>query len=85
MLNTNRDVEFMKPYPARYVTNQIRPRIVDLPVGASVKFTPADYSGVPMFHFHNTLVTTLASEYGQDNIQTFLDKQEGLIEARRIR
>lgn len=85
MLNTMQDVEFMKPYPAKYVTNQIRPRIMDLPVGACVKFEPDDYSGVPMFHFHNTLMTVLAKEYGGSNIQTFLDQQEGVIEARRLR
>lgn len=85
MLNTIQDVEFMRSYPAKYVTNQIRPRIADLPVGACIKFAPNDYSGVPMFHFHNTLMTVLANEYGQNNIQTFLDKHEGVIEAKRIR
>lgn len=84
MLNTVQDVEFMKSYPAKYVTNRIRPRIVDLPVGASIKFAPNDYSGVPMFHFHNTLMTVLSNEYGQNNIKTLLDKQGGVIEARRI-
>jgi hypothetical protein len=84
MLNTMQDVEFMMPYPANYVTNQIRPRILDLSVGGSIQFKPNDYSGVPMFHFHNTLMTVLAKEFGQGNIKTFLDKQEGVIEARRI-
>jgi hypothetical protein len=85
MLNAAHDVEYMYPYPAGYVKRRISSQIEAFPIGASIKFEPDDYSGIPLFHFHNTLKSTLASEYGSDNIQTVLDAEHGVIEALRLR
>jgi hypothetical protein len=85
MLSAATDVEYMHPYPAGYVRNQIQPRLENLPVGLSITFDPDDYSGVPMLHFHNTLVSALASKFGFNNAQTHMNFEHGLIEAIRLR
>lgn len=85
MLNAAHDVEYMYPYPAGYVKRKISSHIEELPIGTSIKFEPDDYSGIPMLHFHNTLVSALSSEYGSNNIQTLLDAERGVIEALRLR
>jgi hypothetical protein len=85
MLNIAQDIEYLNPYPAGYVRNRLYAHISDLPVGISISFSPEDYRGIPMFHFYNTLRSTLASEYGNDNIRTTLQQRHGLIEATRLR
>ena len=85
MLNVVQDVEYMNPYPAGYVRSQLYAHIADLPIGTSIRFAPEDYDGVPMLHFYNTLRSTLASEYGNDNVRTNLQQQLGIIEAVRLR
>ena len=85
MLNIAQDVEYMNPYPPGYVRSLLHAHIADLPIGVSVRFEPEDYYGVPMLHFYNTLKSTLASEYGNDNIRTNLQQQQGIIEATRLR
>lgn len=85
MLNTAHDIEYMNPYPAGYVKGRLYPYIADMPVGSSIRFTPGDYDGIPMLHFYNTLRSTLASEYGNENIQTNLQQQHGIVEAMRLR
>lgn len=85
MLNRVQDVEYMDPYPAGYVRNRFHAHIADLTVGTSIQFVPEDYDGIPMRHFYNALRSTLASEYGDENIRTSLQQQHGIIEALRLR
>jgi hypothetical protein len=85
MLNIAHDIEYMNPYPAGYVKSWLYPHIADMPVGTSIRFTPEDYDGIPMLHFYNTLRSTLASEYGNENIRTNLQQQHGIVEAMRLR
>lgn len=85
MLRALQDVEYMTPYPPGYVTNHIKSILVDIPVGLSVTLEPDDYAGIPLFHFYNTLRSVLTREYGGSNIQMRLDKEQGVIEAMRIR
>jgi hypothetical protein len=85
MLNVAQDIEYMNPYPPGYLRSQLYPYIADMPVGSSIRFAPEDYDGIPMLHFYNTLRSTLASEYGNTNIQTNLQQQHGIVEAIRLR
>jgi hypothetical protein len=85
MLNIAHDIEYMNPYPAGYVTSLLYPHIVDMPLGISIRFAPEDYDGIPMLHFYNTLKSTLAKEYGNENIRTNLQQQHGIVEATRLR
>lgn len=84
MLSAIQDVEYMQPYPVGYVASQIRPRIKDLKVGQSIQFEPLDYLGIPMLHFHNTLMSIMASEYGGNSVRIRFLQRQGVIEAVRL-
>jgi hypothetical protein len=78
------DIEYMHTIPPGYVGSRIRTRVKDISVGSSLKFEPTDYEGIPMRHFHNTLMSVMGSEYGYDNMRTLMDQQSGIIEAIRL-
>ena len=85
MLNRAQDVEYMNPYPAGYVRNRLHNQIADLPIGVIISLAPEDYDGIPMLHFYNTLKSTQASEYGNENIRTNLQQYHVVNEATRLR
>lgn len=78
------DIEYMQEIPRGFVASKIRPHVKNIQVGAALKFEPADYFGIPMRHFHNTLVSVMGSEYGYHNMRTLLDQHSGVIETVRL-